>query len=95
LRMHAAAGISAARYDVAPGDHTVREFASSGTPIPPAPDRPLRTTTPPPRRRAGSTPRASTARSAAPTGRNPSAHRPARHGGAGQNSGRNSGSGIR
>jgi superfamily II DNA/RNA helicase len=104
LRMHAAAGITAARYDVAPGDHTVREFASSGTPIPPAPDRPVRTTTPSPRRRSGGTqrastasgtPRASTARGAAPTGRNPSAHRPARHGGAGQNSGRNSGSGIR
>ena len=95
---------TAARYDVAPGDHTVREFASSGTPIPPAPDRPVRTTTPSPRRRSGGTqrastasgtPRASTARGAAPTGRNPSAHRPARHGGAGQNSGRNSGSGIR
>jgi hypothetical protein len=98
--MHAAAGITAARHDAAPGHHAVRELATSGTPIPPAPDRPLRTTTSQPsasqpRRRVAGTPRASTGRSGAPTGRNPGSRGPVRHGGSAQNSGRNSGSGIR
>ena len=35
-RLHTAAGITAARHDAAPGHHAVREFATSGTPIPPA-----------------------------------------------------------
>ena len=39
-RMHAAAGITAARHDAAPGHHAVREIATSGTPIPPAPPAP-------------------------------------------------------
>ena len=83
-RMHAAAGITAARHDVGPGDHAVRELAASGTPVPPAPERTLRTTTSQPGRRAGGPPRASTARGGAPTGRNPSPRRqprrPVRHG---------------
>jgi superfamily II DNA/RNA helicase len=73
-RMHAAAGITAARHDVAPGDHTVREFATSGTPIPPAAGRTPRTAAPQASRRgAGS--RASTAKGGVPTGRTPSPRR--------------------
>ena len=45
-RMHTAAGITAARHDAAPGHPAVRELATSGTPIPAAPDRTPRTTTP-------------------------------------------------
>jgi len=82
-RMHTAAGITAARHDVAPGDRTVREFATSGTPVPPAAGRPPRAATPQAGRRgAGS--RASTAKAGVPTGRAPSPRRqprrPARHG---------------
>jgi superfamily II DNA/RNA helicase len=95
-RMHAAAGISAARHDAFPGHPAVREFASSGTPIPAAPARTLAAATSQPgRRRAGGPPRANTARSGAPASRNPGSRRPVRHGGPAQNSGRNSGSGIR
>jgi superfamily II DNA/RNA helicase len=36
-RMHDAAGITAARDEVAAGHHVVRQIATSGTPIPPAP----------------------------------------------------------
>ena len=36
-RMHAAAGITAARHDAVPGHPAVRELAASGTPVPPAP----------------------------------------------------------
>ena len=73
-RMHAAAGITAARHDVAPGDHTVREFATSGTPIPPAAGRTPRTAAPQASRRgAGS--RASTAKGGVPAGRTPSPRR--------------------
>jgi superfamily II DNA/RNA helicase len=36
-RLHSAAGITAAQHDVAVGDTVVREFATSGTPVPPAP----------------------------------------------------------
>jgi superfamily II DNA/RNA helicase len=73
-RMHAAAGITAARHDVAPGDHTVRGFAASGTPIPPAAVRTPRTAAPQASRRgAGS--RASTAKGSVPTGRAPSPRR--------------------
>jgi superfamily II DNA/RNA helicase len=48
-RLHSAAGITAARHDAAPGHRVVREFAASGTPVPPPlpdpaarPDRPGR-----------------------------------------------------
>src|ERR1700736_2129953 len=43
-RMHTAAGITAARHDAAPGHHAVREFATSGTPIPPAARKPRAST---------------------------------------------------
>jgi len=83
-RMHAAAGITAARHDVAPGDHTVREFATSGTPIPPAAGRPPRTAAPQASRRGSGTSRASTVKGGVPTGRAPSPRRqprrPVRHG---------------
>jgi superfamily II DNA/RNA helicase len=36
-RLHDAAGVTAARDDVAAGHHVVRQIAASGTPIPPAP----------------------------------------------------------
>jgi superfamily II DNA/RNA helicase len=36
-RLHDAAGVSAASHDVATGHHVVRQIATSGTPIPPAP----------------------------------------------------------
>jgi superfamily II DNA/RNA helicase len=62
-RMHNAAGITAARHDAAPGHHAVREFATSGTPIPPAPARTARPST-----RGTSTSRASTSRASAPRG---------------------------
>jgi superfamily II DNA/RNA helicase len=40
-RMHDAAGVTATRHQVQPGDEAVREIASSGTPIPPPPATPL------------------------------------------------------
>jgi superfamily II DNA/RNA helicase len=100
LRMHVAAGITAARHDVGPGYPEVRELATSGTPVPPAPERTHRPSTSQPGRRAGGPPRTGTARVAgAPAGRNPSSRRqprrPGRPGGTAQNSGRNSGTGIR
>jgi superfamily II DNA/RNA helicase len=100
LRMHTAAGITAARHDVGPGYPVVRELATSGTPVPPAPERTHRPSTSQPGRRAGGPPRTGTARIAgAPAGRNPGSRRqprrPGRPGGTAQNSGRNSGSGIR
>ncbi len=59
-RMHTAAGITAARHDAAPGHHAVREFATSGTPIPPAAGRTPRTaTSSQTSRRGAGTPRAS------------------------------------
>jgi superfamily II DNA/RNA helicase len=73
-RMHTAAGITAARHDVAPGDHTIREFATSGTPIPPATGRPPRTATSQTSRR-GVGSRASTAKGGVPTGRAPNPRR--------------------
>ena len=73
-RMHAAAGITAARHDAAPGHSAIREFAISGTPIPPAPARTPRTTAAQPVRRGTN----------APPGRTPSprrqASRPVRRG---------------
>ncbi|HXL92867.1 MAG TPA: DEAD/DEAH box helicase [Streptosporangiaceae bacterium] len=36
-RLHSAAGITAAQHDVAVGHNVVREFATSGTPVPPPP----------------------------------------------------------
>jgi superfamily II DNA/RNA helicase len=74
-RMHAAAGITAARHDAAPGHQAVREFATSGTPIPPAPDRTPRSATSQTSRRGAGTSRASTAKGGVPTGRTPSPRR--------------------
>jgi superfamily II DNA/RNA helicase len=37
-RMHDAAGLSPVRHNVEAGHHVVREIATSGTPVPPAPD---------------------------------------------------------
>jgi len=48
-RMHDAAGITADRHEVAAGHHVVRQIATSGTPIPPAPAPVSRT----PRHRSG------------------------------------------
>jgi superfamily II DNA/RNA helicase len=83
-RMHAAAGITAARHDAAPGHQAVREFATSGTPIPPAAGRTPRTVTSQTSRRGAGTSRASTAKGGVPTGRAPSPRRqprrPVRHG---------------
>jgi superfamily II DNA/RNA helicase len=83
-RMHTAAGITAARHDAAPGHEAVREFATSGTPIPPAAGHTPRTATPQTSRRGASTSRASTAKGGVPTGRAPSPRRqprrPVRHG---------------
>jgi superfamily II DNA/RNA helicase len=69
-RMHTAAGITAARHDAAPGHHAVREFATSGTPITPAPARTPRTST-----QGAGTSRVSTAKDGVPTGRTPSPRR--------------------
>ncbi len=68
-RMHTAAGITAARHDAAPGHQAVREFATSGTPIPPATGRTLRTATSPTSRRGAGSPRASKARGGVQAGR--------------------------
>jgi superfamily II DNA/RNA helicase len=76
-RMHTAAGITAARHDAAPGHHAVREFATSGTPIPPAARKP-RTSTPPTSRRGAGPAQVNPARGGAPASRAPSARRPAR-----------------
>jgi superfamily II DNA/RNA helicase len=48
-RLHGAAGITAARHEVAAGHHVVRQIAASGTPIPPATAPGSRT----PKRRSG------------------------------------------
>ncbi|HEY0934895.1 MAG TPA: DEAD/DEAH box helicase [Trebonia sp.] len=71
-RMHTAAGVNAAKHDASPGDSVVREFATSGTPVPPAPVRAPRTTAPQPSRRAAGSPVRSggTGRSGTPAGRN-------------------------
>jgi superfamily II DNA/RNA helicase len=67
LRMHIAAGISAARHDDAtPEHHAVREFARSGTPVPPAPERAPRTSAPSPGRRAGGPSRSGTGKGGGP-----------------------------
>jgi superfamily II DNA/RNA helicase len=79
-RMHTAAGITAARHDAAPGHHTVREFATSGIPIPPVPERTPRTTAAQADRRGTNAPRASTAKGGAPTGRTSGPRRPVRRG---------------
>jgi superfamily II DNA/RNA helicase len=79
-RMHIAAGITAARHDAAPGHSTIREFATSGTPIPPAPARAPRITTAQAVRRGTNAQRASTAKGGAPTGRTSSPRRPVRRG---------------
>jgi superfamily II DNA/RNA helicase len=68
-RMHIAAGITAARHDAAPGHHAVREFATSGTPIPPATRPTPRTATSQTSRRGAGTSRASTVNGGMPTGR--------------------------
>jgi superfamily II DNA/RNA helicase len=69
-RMHIAAGITAARHDAAPGHSTIRGFAISGTPIPPAPARTPRTTAAQAVRRGTN----------APPGRTSSPRRPVRRG---------------
>jgi superfamily II DNA/RNA helicase len=93
-RIHTAAGITPARHDVSPGHHAVRELATSGTPVPPAPARAARTSTPRagmpragmPRAgmRGAGTSRVNTAKGGVPTGRTPSPSRrpsrPVRHG---------------
>jgi superfamily II DNA/RNA helicase len=83
-RMHTAAGITAARHDAAPGHQVVREFATSGTPIPAATGGTPRTATSPTSRRGAGTSRTSTAKGGVPTGRAPSPRRqprrPARRG---------------
>jgi superfamily II DNA/RNA helicase len=83
-RMHTAAGITAVRHDAGPGHHAVREFAASGTPIPPAPARKPRTSTPPTSMRGAGPSQVNPARGGVPTGRAPSARRrprrPALHG---------------
>ncbi len=83
-RMHTAAGITAARHDAAPGHHAVRELATSGTPIPAAPDRTPRTTTPRNSMRGAGTSRVNTAADGVPAGTTPSSRRrprrPVRHG---------------
>ena len=40
-RLHQAAGVTADRHDVAAGHQVVRQLATSGTPVPPAPPTPL------------------------------------------------------
>ncbi len=83
-RMHTAAGITAARHDAAPGHHAVRELATSGTPIPPAPARTPRTSTPRTSMRGAGTSRVNTAKGGPPAGTTPRPRRrprrPARHG---------------
>jgi superfamily II DNA/RNA helicase len=79
-RIHSAAGITAAKHDAAPGHHAVRELATSGTPIPPAPARAPRTSAPRSGapwsgRRGADTSRVSAARGGVPTGRAPSPRR--------------------
>ena len=67
-RMHTAAGITAARHDAAPGHQAVREFATSGIPIPPPTGRTPRTaTSSQTSRRGAGTPRASKAKSGVQT----------------------------
>jgi superfamily II DNA/RNA helicase len=51
-RLHDAAGITAARHEVAAGHHVVRQIATSGTPVPPA-RPPISRTARPPAARAG------------------------------------------
>jgi superfamily II DNA/RNA helicase len=69
-RMHTAAGITAASHDVYPGHQALREFATSGTPVPPAPVRAQRPAAPQPSRRGAPSSRvAGSARSGAPAGR--------------------------
>ena len=75
-RMHAAAAVTAARYDVAPGDHALRQFATSGTPVPP----PAAGGAPRPAaaragRRGGGTPRAAGTAKGVPAGRAPGPRR--------------------
>ena len=88
-RMHAAAGITAARHDAVPGHPAVRELAASGTPVPPAPaaartPRASTSRTATRGRNGTSTTRANPSRGAVPTGRAPSPRRrtgwPARNG---------------
>jgi superfamily II DNA/RNA helicase len=74
-RMHTAAGITAATRDAAPGHQALREFATSGTPVPPAAGRTPRTATPQTSRRGAGTSRPSTAKGGVPTGRTPSPRR--------------------
>jgi superfamily II DNA/RNA helicase len=71
-RLHDAAGITAARHEVAAGHHVVRQIATSGTPIPPAQPSFSRTSRPDTRRAgnaaAGRTPkRRSGSRGAGPS----------------------------
>ena len=77
-RMHAAAGITAARHDAVPGHPAVRELAASGTPVPPAPARTPRTSTPRTGTRGNngtSTARVNASRGAVPRGRTSSPRR--------------------
>ena len=78
-RMHTAAGITAARHDAAPGHHAVREFATSGIPIPPATGRTPRTaTSSQASRRGAGRPRAGKATAGVQTGRMRPSHPSAR-----------------
>jgi superfamily II DNA/RNA helicase len=78
-RMHAAAGITAAVHDAAPGHQSLREFATSGTPVPPASRRAPRSTPQSGgRREAGSSPRAGMAREGRPAGQSSRPRRPGR-----------------
>jgi superfamily II DNA/RNA helicase len=83
-RIHTAAGITPARHDVSPGHHAVRELATSGTPVPPAPARVARTSTPRAGMRGAGASRVNTAKGGMPTGRTPTPgrrpSRPVRHG---------------
>ena len=83
-RMHTAAGITAARHDAAPGHHAVRELATSGTPVPPAPARMPRASAPQAGPRGAGTSQVNMARGGVPAGRAPSAgrrsRRPVRYG---------------
>ena len=77
-RMHTAAGITAARHDAAPGHRAVRELATSGTPVPPAPVRRPRASAPQAGLQGAATSQVSTARGGMPAGSASSARRRSR-----------------
>jgi superfamily II DNA/RNA helicase len=61
-RLHDAAGITAARHEVAPGHHVIRQIATSGRPIPPVAGAPVSRMSKPDARRATSSAASRTAR---------------------------------